>query len=227
MWAHRTNFWRLRLNFFREKIETHSLRLRNWPKLFSKNFFPGIAIGHLWFSFDEPAENMLTNGRKRMGSVSEHDSKNCFFSRIKVFFLRKCPWTCILQFDNSARKSPIKYQKILDQSPKVTIKFFPTKFSSKRNWTFWMQFWQIHARKFQKWQTHGPMFEINKKNIFSQKNFLPQIVSMDTHNAFLTTILKSFQLKMEQSLPRYRSIGKKQFFFKTKNILLQIVPLDA
>ena len=169
MWAHRTNFWRLRLNFFRQKTETHSLKLRTWPKHFSKKFFPGIAIGHLWFSFDEPAENMLTNGRKRMGSVSEQDSKNCFFSRIKVFFLRKCPWTCILQFDNSARKSPIKYQKFLDQGPKVTIKIFPTKFSSKRNWTFWMQFWQIHARKFQKWQTQGPMFEINKKNIFSQK----------------------------------------------------------
>ena len=50
---------------------------------------------------------------------------------------------------------------------------------------------------------------------------------MDTQNAFLTTLLKSIQMKLEKFLPRYRGIGKKQFFFKANIFLRQSEPLDA
>ena len=170
---------------------------------------------------------MLTNGRKRMGSVSEHDSKNCFFSRIKAFFLRKYPWTCILHFDKSARKSPIKYQKILDQGPKVTIKIFPKKFSLKSNWTFWMQFWQIHARKFQKWQTHGPMLESNKKKFSHKKIFFRKLFPWTRTKHFWQHSWNLINWRWSTLYRGTEALEKKQFFFKRKNILLQIVPLDA
>ena len=220
LWAHRTNFWRLRLNFFEKKPKQILSGSETDQKIFQKNFFLELQSDTYDSDLTTPRKICWQMAEKKMGSISKQCSKNLLFSRIKVFFLRKCPCICILQIDNSARKSPTKYQTILAQCPKVTIKTFRKNCSSKGSWPFWMQFWRIHLRKCQQWQTDSPMSETNEKKISPKKNFFRNLFPWTRRMHFwqhcrnlFNRIFRSFY-QVTEALEKHAFSKKPTFFAK-------------
>ena len=191
---------------------------KNFP---NQKFFPEIAIGHLWCIFVDTAEKILTHCRENLAQYPNLTEKTYLFFPKKVLSLIKFRWTRKMQFDNPARKSSTKYHKLLFKCPRVPKKTFQKNFSSKCIPTFGMRFWRIRMKKFNNGRDMAQCPKMMKKHVFSQ------FVYTDTQNTFLTTLPKTFGLKLETFFSMYRTGGKNVFFFKTKNIHLQFVPLDA
>ena len=158
---------------------------------------------------------------KKLGSLFKFDLKNLRFFRKKSFFSQEIP----LDMQNAVWQS---CPKIFDKIPQTFIsmsksnkKTFQKNFSSKCIRIFGMQFWRIRMKNFSIGRDMAQCPKMMKKHVFSQ------FVYTDTQNTFLTTLPKTFGLKLETFFSMYRTGGKHGLFFKTKNIHLQFVPLDA
>ena len=113
IWTRRMQFWQPRRKCFDKKPKI--FRWRKWLKkyiLFTKKSSKS-SFGQVECRFDNPAQNLVPEGRKLFTQFPKMIKKMYFFQKqLLNIFLRKFQWTRGMQFWQSHRK-------LFDQRPKI------------------------------------------------------------------------------------------------------------